>query len=165
MAVTKERTPAEPKQSDTRTGKVHAQSGNVGGTRGGSVAPPKSAALDRVRYFSWYARMLLSEIRNAPRRIRIVSERMNHLDSHVELGPVTEVGSHGGFVLSKSTIARMEYITALHARYPWLTDADVLLALDGWDVGSGYRTYSHRSENIPLDISQRDLPIFGGVKQ
>jgi hypothetical protein len=36
----------------------------------------------------------------------------------------------------KATIVSTQYIEFLLARFPWASDADVLLALDGWDKGT-----------------------------
>jgi len=39
----------------------------------------------------------------------------------------------GEIVPCKATFARTQYIEFLLAKYPWASDADILLALDGWD--------------------------------
>jgi len=142
---------------DARRGNVADQTAQVS-----DRFPLISAALAHAKYTVWYVQTLLCEIRNLPRRIHMVSERMNRQDYQLELGPSTEETLSGYLVPCKATIGRMEYITSLLKTYPWLTGADVLLALDGWDVGSGYYNDILGIENKQLDISQKDqypLPL------
>lgn len=56
-----------------------------------------------------------------------------------------EEAPSGEIVPCKATLARTQYIEFLLARYPWASDADVLLALDGWDKGI---TQTPRSSDI-----------------
>ena len=51
----------------------------------------------------------------------------------IDLGPLYEESPSGELVPCKATIARTQYVEFLLARYPWASDADILLALDGWD--------------------------------
>ena len=79
---------------------------------------------------SWYVRTLVSEVRRVPRRIRMLPRRTN---DPLDLGPLYEELPSGELVPCKATIARTQYVEFLLARYPWASDADILLALDGWD--------------------------------
>jgi len=85
---------------------------------------------------SWYARTLVSEVRSLSHRIQILSRKKSLRPAPIDLGPIYEVSPSGETVLCKATIARTQYIEFLLARFPWATDADILLALDGWDKGT-----------------------------
>lgn len=79
--------------------------------------------------------MLVSEVRSLAHRIQMLSQRRRRRDP-IDLGPMYEVDLNGETVPCKATIARTQYIEFLLARYPWASDADILLALDGWDKGT-----------------------------
>ena len=111
------------------------------------------ALIERARslgsYSAWYVRTLVSEARNLPHRIRILSRRTNRQNYPVDVGPLFEKDPSGEIVPCKATIARTQYIEFLLARYPWATSADVLLALDGWDKGTEY--LNRTSDTSKLD--------------
>src|ERR1700722_5755603 len=86
-------------------------------------------------YALWYVRTLLSEVRSLPHRIRMLSRKTTQ-NFPMDLGPLFEKTPSGEMVPCKATIARTQYIEFLLARYPWASDGDVLLALDGWDKGT-----------------------------
>lgn len=94
-----------------------------------SVINPALLLVEDVR---WYGRTLVSEVRSFAHRIRILSRRRRHRDP-IDLGPMFEESPTGELVPCKATLARTQYIEFLLARFPWASDADVLLALDGWD--------------------------------
>jgi hypothetical protein len=98
------------------------------------------SASDRARLLvagaSWYGHTLLSEARSFVHRIRMLSRKMNHCCEPIDLGPMFEESRTGEIVPCKTTTARMQYIEFLLARFPWASDADILLALDGWDHGT-----------------------------
>jgi hypothetical protein len=76
--------------------------------------------------------MLLLEARSFVQRMRILSEKRK-TQAPIDLGPLFEESPSGELVPCKATFARTQYIEFLLARYSWVTDADLLLALDGWD--------------------------------
>ena len=84
-------------------------------------------------YSAWYVRTLVSEVRSLPHRIRILSQKKN---DPIDLGPMYEELPSGETLPCKATIARTQYVEFLLARYPWASEADILLALDGWDKGT-----------------------------
>ena len=81
----------------------------------------------------WYVRTLVSEVRSLPHRIRMLSQKKN---DPIDLGPIYEELPSGETLPCKATIARTQYVEFLLARYPWASEADILLALDGWDKGT-----------------------------
>jgi hypothetical protein len=93
--------------------------------------------IDRARsglsYSVWYVQTLVSEARSLPHRMRMLSHKRNH---PIDLGPIYEEGPDGELLPCKATIARTQYVEFLLARYPWASEADVLLAVDGWDKGT-----------------------------
>ena len=114
----------------------------TGNDRVGSVDVRMPSIVDHVHslasYTAWYARTLVSEARSLPHRIRLISQRKNRQPVPLDLGPLYEEDPSGEIVPCKATIARTQYIEFLLARYPWVSDADILLALDGWDKGTEY---------------------------
>jgi hypothetical protein len=112
------------------------------------------SATNRVRllasYAAWYGHTLLSEARSFAHRIRTLSRRRHHRPDPIDLGPMFEQAPDGAIAPCKATIARTQYIEFLLARFPWASDADVLLALDGWDKGTklvlGTADSEHRRE-------------------
>ena len=84
---------------------------------------------------SWYAHMFVSEARSFAHRTRMLSRKRNRRDP-IDLGPMFEQGPNGEMVPCKATIARTQYVEFLLARFPWASDADIELALDGWDKGT-----------------------------
>jgi hypothetical protein len=104
-------------------------------------------ALGSAASLSWYVRTLLLEVRSLSHRIRILSRKRNRPDP-IDLGPMYEVGPDGATVLCKATFARTKYIEFLLARFPWVTDADILLALDGWDKASKGMLRSEDTERM-----------------
>jgi hypothetical protein len=102
------------------------------------------SASDRVRLLaagaSWYGHTLLSEARSFVHRIRML-RKMNPRSEPVDLGPMFEESPAGEILPCTATIARIQYIESVLARFPWASDADILLALDGWDQGA--REFPH----------------------
>src|SRR6266446_7997393 len=97
---------------------------------------PSTANRVRSRLSAWipgYVRILVSEVRSFPHRIRMLFQKTNR---PLDLGPLYEELPSGELVPCKATIARTQYVEFLLARYPWASDADILLALDGWDKGT-----------------------------
>lgn len=84
----------------------------------------------------WYVHTLASEARSLPHRIQMLSERKNRQNIPLDLGPLYEEGPSGELLPCKATFARTQYIESLLARYPWVSESDILLALDGWDKGT-----------------------------
>jgi len=99
----------------------------------------------------WYVRMLLSEARSFPHHIRMLSQRRRRRPDPIDLGPLYEQGPGGELLPCKATIARTRYVEFLLARYPWVSDSDIVLALDGWDKGTECSRHSegtNKMENI-----------------
>lgn len=110
------------------------------------------SAANRVRLLAssaaWYGHTLLSEARSFAHRIRTLSRRRHHRPDPIDLGPMFEEGPNGEIKPCKATIARTQYIEFLLARFPWASDADVLLALDGWDKGTKLLHDTEGSEHM-----------------
>ena len=117
------------------------------------------ALIERARFLGsyslWYARTLVSEVRSLPHRICILSRKTNHQNHPVDFGPIFEKTPSGEIVPCKATIARTQYIEFLLARYPWATEADVLLALDGWDKGTEYLSRTSDTSNMDEGSSRQ----------
>lgn len=123
------------------------------------------SAIHRVRLLAsntlWYVHTLLLEVRSLPRRIGMLSQRTYRHSDPIDLGPMFEKTQSGETVPCKATIARTQYVEFLLARYPWATDADILLALDGWDKGTEWALDTAGSNNMhETETRQRDL-AFG----
>lgn len=102
-------------------------------------------------YGVWYVQTFVSEARTLPRRIHLLSQKTNPID----LGPIYEESPSGQLLPCKATIARTQYVEFLLARYPWATDADILLALDGWNKGTEYSLGTRGTDNMDA-VSARD---------
>jgi hypothetical protein len=148
--ATREQIPHAPTHTDTR--KI------TGGPRSHRSAFRRNSLPRRVRarlsYISWYVRTLVSETRSLPQRMRILSERTNHLAGHVDLGPLAQETKQGHLVSCTSTISRMQCIESVSAKHPWATDAELLIALDAWEMGS---EYTLRNQNQDTSSTERQL--------
>jgi hypothetical protein len=111
---------------------------------------------------SWYVRTLVSEVRNVPRRIRILPRKKN---DPLDLGPLYEESPTGELVPCKATIARTQYVEFLLARYPWASDGDVLLALDGWDKGTEYISRTSDTSNAVEERARREQYPLALIEQ
>jgi hypothetical protein len=105
---------------------------------------------------AWYARILVSEVRSFPRRIRIVRRRKS---DPIDLGPLYEESPSGELVPCKATIARTQYVEFLLARYPWASDADILLALDGWDKGTELLRRTQDTSKMDASAARDQYPL------
>ena len=123
------------------------------------------ASPSRVSYWLWYVRTLVSEVRSLPHRIQMLSRRTNRQDFPVDLGPLFETTPSGETLPCKATIARTQYIEFLLARYPWVSAADALLALDGWDKGTEYTRRSADSGNMDGEESKRNQYSLALIQQ
>lgn len=83
--------------------------------------------------------------------MQMLSRRKYHREP-IDLGPAFEESPTGEIVPCKATLARTQYIEFLLARYPWASDADVLLALDGWDKGT--KCIPHSSDNANMRVNE-----------
>ena len=123
------------------------------------------SVIDHVRLLasnvSWYGRMLLSEVHSFPHRIQMLAQRTYRHSDPIDLGPMFEQGPSGETVPCKATIARTQYVEFLLARFPWASDADIALALDGWDKGTRWALDISDSDNThEAETRQRHL-AFG----
>ena len=107
-------------------------------------------------YTLLYARTLVSEVRSLPHRIRLLS-RKNYYP--IDLGPLYETDQGGETLPCKATIARTQYIEFLLARYPWVTDAEVLLALDGWDRGTECFLRTQDTSSMDASAARDQYPL------
>ena len=110
----------------------------------------------------WYGRIFVSEARSFAHRIGMLSRKRRRRDP-IDLGPMFVEAPNGEIVPCTATLARTQYIEFLLARYPWASDADILLALDGWDKGTTQTPHSadiasmreiEPSEQYPLALSR-----------
>jgi hypothetical protein len=152
MSPTKEKRPPEQTQKGSPQREHDHHFDNVDAKR----IPVLGRVRARLTYIAWYVRTLLSETRSLPHRMRVLSERMNHHAYQLELGPLTEEGPLGELRPCKATIGRTQCIESLTAKYPWISFGDVLLALDGWEMGSEYTRHSQDNENMPLGLAQEN---------
>jgi len=56
----------------------------------------------------------------------------------VDLGPLFEPAPDGQWQLCSATRARSLCIERISAKYPWLSDGDVSLILEGWELGKEF---------------------------
>ena len=85
----------------------------------------------------WWARTVWTEMRSLTHRIRLLHECKKD-PLRVSCVLYFERDSTGRVDLSSSTCARIEGTLAILSKYPWASDADMILALEGWDLGCGY---------------------------
>ena len=108
--------------------------------------------IDRARLVvsgaSWYGHTLLSEARSFVHRIQMLSRKRNRRSDPIDLGPMFEELPTGEIVPCKATAARTQYVEFLLARFPWASDADIELALDGWDKGTTTTLHTEGSGNM-----------------
>ena len=105
---------------------------------------------------AWYARTLVSEVCNVPRRIRLLPRKRH---DPLDLGPLYEESPSGELVPCKATIARTQYVEYLLARYPWASDSDILLALDGWDKGTELVRHSSDTSKMDASVARDQYPL------
>jgi hypothetical protein len=105
---------------------------------------------------AWYARTLGSEVRSFPHRIRMLRRKTNH---PIDLGPLYEESPSGELLPCKATVARTQYVEFLLARYPWASDADILLALDGWDRGTECFLRTRDNGNMDASAAKDQYPL------
>ena len=58
-----------------------------------------------------------------------------------------------------------QYIEFLLARYPWVSAADALLALDGWDKGTEYIRGNADTGNMNAEESKRNQYPLALIEQ
>jgi hypothetical protein len=104
----------------------------------------------------WYVRTLLLEVCNTPRRIRMLRRKKR---DPLDLGPLYEECPSGELVPCKATIARTQYVEFLLARYPWASDVDVLLALDGWDKGTELVRHTLDTSKMDASVARDQYPL------
>lgn len=97
---------------------------------------------------SWYGHTLSSEVRSLAHRIQMLSRRRHRRTEPIDLGPMFEQLPNGEIVPCKATIARTQYVEFLLARFPWASDADIELALDGWDKGTRQMHHTGDTDNM-----------------
>jgi hypothetical protein len=110
----------------------------------GSSCTPASELFARKRYLSemgeellWWMKTIWTEMRSLTYRIRLLHECRKD-PRKVSCALFFEKDSTGRVDLSASTVARIEDTLAILSKYLWATHADMILALEGWDLGSGY---------------------------
>lgn len=92
------------------------------------------------REILWWVRTVGAELRSLAGRMRALHARRRGPDDSLSCGLLFERESSGRVVLSRSTLARIEGTVALLSKYQWASDADMMLVLEGWDLGSEYAT-------------------------
>jgi hypothetical protein len=103
------------------------------------LSAPMLYLLDMGGEILWWMKTLWTEMRSLTHRIRILHKSKSRKDPRmVSCGLLFDRVSTGHLVLSHSTVARVEDAIAMCSKYPWVSDADMILALDGWDLGSKY---------------------------
>lgn len=102
--------------------------------------------------------MLVLEVRSFAHRIQILS-RKRKSQAPIDLGPMFVESPTGEIVPCKATFARTQYIEFLLARYSWATDADILLALDGWDKGATSIPHSSDSASMREHETSEQYPL------
>lgn len=112
---------------------------------------------------SWYGHTLLSEARSFAHRIQMLSRRRYRRTDPIDLGPMFEQFPNGEIAPCKATIARTQYVEFLLARYPWASDADIELALDGWDKGTRQIPRTEDNDSMrEVETSQQYHLTLGG---
>ena len=98
---------------------------------------PMFLLLDMGGEILWWMRTLWAEMRSLIYRIRILHESRKD-PRMASCGFLFDRVSAGHLVLSRSTVARVEGKIAICSKYSWASDADMILALNGWGLGSKY---------------------------
>ena len=101
----------------------------------------------------WFVHIARAEVRSLCNRIRVLRDRRKmQTDRYdgmsVDLGPLLEpklnesVSQHsqqeapaGCLVPCTETLCRSRDIESLFSKFPWASDADILLFLEGWEMG------------------------------
>src|ERR1700694_1771217 len=104
----------------------------------------------------WYVRALGSEVRSVPHRIRMLPRKTN---DPIDLGPLYEESPCGDLLPCKATIARTQYVEFLLARYTWVSEADILLALDDWYKGTEGFLRTQGTGNMDASASRDQYPL------
>ena len=107
-------------------------------------------------YSLWYVRTFVSEVRSVPHRIRMLPRKTS---DPIDLGPLYEELPSGELLPCKATIARTQYVEFLLARYPWASEADILLALDGWNKGTECFLRTRGTGNMDGSAARDQYPL------
>jgi hypothetical protein len=107
-------------------------------------------------YSSWYVRTLVSEVRSVRHRIRMLPRKTS---DPIDLGPLYEESPSGELLPCKATVARTQYVKFLLARYPWVSEADILLALDGWNKGTEGFLRTQDTSNMDASAAKDQYPL------
>jgi hypothetical protein len=149
--VTAEKTLAARSQTQNLT-QAHAQRGSASEAWRGLPFSLRLFLSD-IRYF---AEIVRAEVRSCYGRICVL--RANRIRwgrfafRGLPLGPLSEYGTDGRFQLCKETLARNLCIEDITAKYPWLSEGDDLLILEGWERAKHF--YTGR-----LDMSRKDMAL------
>ncbi len=102
----------------------------------------------------WFARITHAEVRSFYNRICVLRDRRKtQTDRYdgIDLGPLLESAlmerDHGfhpierealaaHLVPCRETVSRSRDIENLFSKYPWVSDGDILLFLEGWEMGT-----------------------------
>jgi hypothetical protein len=104
--------------------------------------------------FSWWTRTLSREIRSLHGRICVLREKRKGLHPN-DVGPLYREETSGLLSLSLETIARSTSIRDICATYRWVSAADVLLVLLGWDKGMEFALCTLGNKDMETETASR----------
>jgi hypothetical protein len=113
-----------------------------------------------VMDIAWWQQALFLEFRSLAGRIRTLRGRRTGRAA-TDCGPLYEVAPSGQLRLSLETTARIQGIEALTAKYPWASEADWMLALEGWEMGRGFSRCNAGTTCTDTETSP-DTPAISG---
>ena len=92
---------------------------------------------------AWWTRTLSREMNSLVGRICVLRERRTGLPPN-DLGPLYRVQGSASerLVMSAEPFARNASIQKICSKYRWVSVADVMLVLEGWDMGKEYSDYT-----------------------
>jgi hypothetical protein len=96
---------------------------------------------------SWWIRTLRLETRSFRGRIRTLCGKRRGPAAN-DLGPLYEESLDGHLSLSGSTLHCSQSIQSLFAMYPWASETDVMLVLDGWKMGTQFAIRSEGTRSM-----------------
>jgi hypothetical protein len=151
--------------AETQKSPVLGRLGVLGGVVGRVVLSVLREGLYLLSRRIAYVRGQLSEVRSFLGHICTRRER-NFPRNAIDLGPILqeEPGS-GCLVRCIRTQARIDCIQTLSARYPWVSEIDILLALDAWDMGAKFSQCSAGTEDMGVGTYRADFTPPGAALQ
>jgi hypothetical protein len=105
----------------------------------------------KVEFF-WWLQTLSQELRSLYGRIGVLRERKTGLHPS-DLGTLYRETPSGHLSLSARTAARTASIRNIFAKYRWAGAADVMLVLEGWEMGNRFALCTSDSRDMEREMA------------